>query len=219
MKMKFLMTILLTLVLVSFKQSNNKPHFRFALVIPVEFDIDEALKADVALFEKSMAKKDADKINANKKYSTKEKEELLQAAEKFSLKDAIYAYSIQAFDHFMHKNNAHVTVDLVTAEEYKDIGIEGLTDKKHKYDYIMHYEHLKLERKEGKPLLVSEIDVYCTYQKKNIIARNFSGNTSNPGEAFDCSAMGDLGCVLMSFVQSTVDEVTTTVFKEDQSHK
>ncbi len=219
MKIKLLITAIITLLMVSFKQSNDKPHFRFALVMPVEFEIDEALKPEVASFEKKMSDKDIAKINANEKYSAKEKEELLIEAKKFSLNEAVYAYSIQAFDHFMHKNDAHVTVDLVTAEEYKDIGIAGLTDKKHKYDYIMHYEQLKLEVKNGSPTLSSEIDVYCTYQKKNIMERDFTGNTNNPGGSFDCSETGEIGCSLMTFIQSTTEGVTTAVFEEDQSHK
>lgn len=219
MKIKFLFTALITFTLMSFKQSSDKPHFKFALVMPVEFEINNELTIDVKSFEKKMAEKDIVRIKSSKEYSEKEKTELLEAAKSFSLNDAIYAYSIQAFDHYMHKNDSHVTVDLVTAEEYKDIGIEGLTDKKHKYDYIMHYEHLTLTNKDGAPSLTSEIDVYCTYQKKNIMENDFTGATTNPGGSFDCSEMGDIGCTLMSFVQSTVEEVTTAVFKEDQSHK
>lgn len=220
MKLKFLTIGLLILALFSFKQSSQKTHFRFALVMPLTFEIEEELKSKVETFENEMAERDSIIINESKEYTKKEKTELLVEAKKFKLKEAIYAYSIQAFDHFMHKKDAHVTVDLVTAKEYEDIGIKGLTDKKHKYDYIMHYEHLKFRKNEaGQAVLSSEIDVYCTYQKKNIVAEDYVGINTNPGGSFDCSEMGEVGCVLMSFIQKTVEDVTTAVFEEDQSHK
>lgn len=233
---KILITLLLFVSIISYGQKGRFKPFKLIVLKPDTAIIDETLYPDIDTIRAnylsryySYVQQIEQRINSKNfpEESGKATQERFKAelaalkilepeVKKFKYYHAFSAYSIEFYGVYFNKYEPYSTIIEFPSQKTDILSLSKLADTS-KSDYIIFFNNIHTEIKNGFPILKLTTSLYSKKEKKIILRKETECDTFSRGVMWTCGGV-TLSCLLTNCIMTSAGEVTPLIIKRQLRH-
>lgn len=130
---------------------------------------------------------------------------------KFKYYQTLSAYSTEVYNFYFNEYEPFSTIIELPNQKTDLVSLKKLADTS-KSDYVLFFNNIYTEIKDGLPILKLTTSLYSKKENKIILTKETEGDTNSRGDMWTCGSTR-LSCLFINGVRTSTDEVAPVIAK------